>query len=381
MRCFPVALIWLFLLLVHFQGSFGQRATGKNDPRLRSNKFKRAKIRVRSSSSKPKGPPPLVEKKKSNRPPLPDYTTPSPKTCSKYPSLSVANTSSFPSFQIVIYSENDMVSGTIAHNRHYEIQLSHYMIKVLKLLEGSVLLDFGANLGWYSLLAASKGHRTISIEAIPCNHWALSQSIKINGFEKLITLHNKALAASPSASSGSATGSICLDSTAAEDHNLGNSMLQMKSLSADSSSDCNPSFLVPTTPLHLLIPKETHLGFMKADCEGCEPSVILASRELFFSSSAPCAVMIEAYLPHIKNFEGEQSNHLLAEAGKMLLQAGYIFVEIIPGSNGLRLVGKETQEFQSLFTADYLQNLKAILPTDRCFPPGSERWIRLFSTI
>jgi FkbM family methyltransferase len=228
----------------------------------------------------------------------------SPITCSNYPKFRVVKTSSFPPFQIVIYSENDMVSGTIIHNQHYEIDSSNYMTKVLKLLKGSVLLDFGANLGWYSLLAASKGHRTISIEAIPCNHWAFSQSIKINRFRKLITLHNKALVAA-STSGGSAPTSICLDSPHARYNNLGNSMLQMNSLSGASSSRCDPSYLVPTTPLHLLIPKNTHLGFMKADCEGCEPSIILASRELFFSSSAPCAVLIEAYLPTSTTLKGK----------------------------------------------------------------------------
>jgi hypothetical protein len=70
----------------------------------------------------------------------------------------------------------------------------------------------------------------------------------------------------------------------------------------------------------------------------------------------------------------------LIQAGVMLRQAGYLFVEMIRGSNALKLIEKESA-VQSLFTSDVMQNLMAILPTDRCFPPGSRRWFRLFSSV
>jgi FkbM family methyltransferase len=320
---------------------------------------------------------------------LPHYPLPPPQFCSSYPQLSWGYSLSYPPFRIVVYSENDVVSESVARHHKYEEHLTQYMTKVLQVLKGGVLLDFGANLGWYTLTAASRGHPTISIEAIPCNHWALSESVKINGFEKLITLHNIALASNSTSSSSS---SICLNSPSADEHNLGNSMLEMKTLTAGSTADCPPGYLVPLSPLHRLIPRDTHIGFMKADCEGCEASVLLSSRELFFSSSAPCALLMEVYFPHMRNFGGgggrggggESVEQQLAAAGSMLLKAGYVFVDMTRSARGgyghLVLIEPTSKEFQTLFQAESLKNLLAVLTTERCFPRGGSRWTQLFSS-
>lgn len=305
---------------------------------------------------------------------LPFHSKPSPDFCSKYPQFRVASSSSYPSFQMLIYSGQDVVSQTMAFHRNYELFNSYFMTHILNILEGSVLVDFGANLGWFSLLAASKGHSTISIEAIPCNHYAVAESVKLNHFEKLIKLHNKALASTKSAST------LCLDDTAADNHNMGNSMLQMNVLTARKEK-CSPSFLVPVAPLDSLIPNNTHVGFMKADCEGCEASVLLASKSLFFSSSAPCAVMIEWYLPLTNRFEGKNAEQEMLAVGEMLLQAGYVFVDFIMGTHGLRPVDVQKEKYRNFFDGKVQRELKAVLTTDRCFPRKSDKWVRLFSTI
>lgn len=305
---------------------------------------------------------------------LPFYSKPAPDFCSKYPQFRVATSSSYPSFKMVIYSGNDVVSQTMAFHRNYELFNSYFMIHVLTILKDSILLDFGANLGWFTLLAASKGYSTLSIEAIPCNHFAVAESIKLNGFESLITLRNLALASTGKAST------LCLDDTAADHHNMGNSMLQLNLLTKR-KDQCSPSFLVPVAPLQSLIPNNTNIGFMKADCEGCEVSVLLAAKSLFYSSSAPCALMIEWYLPLTNRFEGKDAEHEMLALGDMLIQAGYVFVDFVMGTHGLRPVDVSADKYRNFFDGKVQRELKAVLTTERCFPRRSERWSRLFSTI
>lgn len=305
---------------------------------------------------------------------LPFHKTSSPNFCASYPRFRVAKTASYPSFGMLIYGEKDVVSQTVAFHRFFELPNSYFMTSVLSILEKALLVDFGANLGWFTLLAASKGYSTISIEAIPCNHWALSESIKLNGFEGSVTLHNKALSSTTSSST------ICVESPVANANNLGNSKLQLNELS-DRSPRCPPAFLVPLTPLHSLIPSNTHIGFMKADCEGCELGVLLGSESLFFSPSAPCAILVEWYLPLTNHFEGKDSTDKMLSVLAMLRKAGYVFVDFIMGTHTLRIIDSNSEWFQKNYNGREQKDLKAILTTDRCFPQNSNRWTQLFSAI
>lgn len=51
---------------------------------------------------------------------------------------------------------------------------------------GSVLYDIGANVGIYSIYAASKGHRVVAIEPVPANYATLCRNIAMNHFEGLV---------------------------------------------------------------------------------------------------------------------------------------------------------------------------------------------------
>src|SRR5207302_6780598 len=62
---------------------------------------------------------------------------------------------------------------------------------------GTVVLDVGANLGIYSLLAAKRGARTFAIEPDPGNLPALHSHIEINGFAGQITVLEMAVTDAP----------------------------------------------------------------------------------------------------------------------------------------------------------------------------------------
>ncbi len=62
----------------------------------------------------------------------------------------------------------------------------------LSITPGCTVLDVGANIGFYTLLAAKRGARVFSIEADPLNAAMLRHHVQINGFGKQVTIHQMA---------------------------------------------------------------------------------------------------------------------------------------------------------------------------------------------
>lgn len=62
---------------------------------------------------------------------------------------------------------------------------------------GCAVLDVGANLGVYTLLAARRGARVFSVEADPMNAALLRRNITINGFSDRVTIFEMAATESP----------------------------------------------------------------------------------------------------------------------------------------------------------------------------------------
>jgi FkbM family methyltransferase len=303
------------------------------------------------------------------------YDMTPPEFCSSYSSFDLVDTVRSPSFKMLVYSADDIVSRIVKETGNYEQTNSHFFLNVLELLQDPVILDFGANLGWFSLLAASKQHSTISIEVMPCNHWALSQSIELNHFQKYITLHQKALS-----SNSSDTTTICLESAGADHDNRGNGYLENQKSPSSSLASCRPGFTVPVSPLLPLIPQGTNLGFMKADCEGCEPSVLLGSKSLFTSSSAPCAFLIEWSHRFSSRFQGTDAAATMRSVVEMLHDAGYVFLAFAR-PYGLIEFDFLSRRERVYFTGKQQMEMKAILTTDRCFPRNGDRWKKLFSQV
>lgn len=124
------------------------------------------------------------------------------------------------------------------------------------LSEGSVFVDIGANIGWFTLQASrwvGDSGKVFSFEPRPSTFDHLSKSIKINGLEN-ITIYNKAL----SDEVGSAT------LIAPEGHN------------SPGSSYLGKGKGVPVllSTLDALLPPLDRLDFIKMDVEGWEPNVI-----------------------------------------------------------------------------------------------------------
>lgn len=63
---------------------------------------------------------------------------------------------------------------------------------------GAYLLDIGGNIGQVSLASAAAGHEVYTFEPVKSNYEHICRSIRQNGFEKRVTIFNRALASKPS---------------------------------------------------------------------------------------------------------------------------------------------------------------------------------------
>lgn len=67
--------------------------------------------------------------------------------------------------RIAVYPRGDVLSGDVRKLRVWDnAKTKHMLIQLRKIGRSAVLLDVGANIGWFSLAAAYDGHRVIAIE-------------------------------------------------------------------------------------------------------------------------------------------------------------------------------------------------------------------------
>ena len=110
--------------------------------------------------------------------------------------------------KIPYYKEEDLVSHKISLPDNKEIsflmygETTEFRVRTLLTKEpetikwidsfdiGDVLWDIGANIGCYSLYAASRGLKAFAFEPSPVNYWLLTSNVVINKFDQLITAFN-----------------------------------------------------------------------------------------------------------------------------------------------------------------------------------------------
>ena len=228
--------------------------------------------------------------------------------------------------------------------------LSNVMLAILSLKHGShQIVDFGTHIGWFSLLAASRGHKSVGIEAMKANRDAFINSIKINHFHDLIELHDKALG------DYNAPKELCIKSRAT--NNYGNGQVS----SADSG--CAEKTQVSTLDQIL---KNRQIMFVKADCEGCEGGALLGAKTLL-SSNPPCSMFIEWRSTSMRDLGTSDKD--MSDLVTILLNTGYAFfrmrADLVTGKD-LKvemLSADETRHICTKSGADLILMLKS----DQCF--------------
>ena len=95
-----------------------------------------------------------------------------------------------PGFTILVRCDDWAVGMRIAVKRRFESHVSEAFRRALA--PGMTVVDVGANVGWYTLLAASVvGHRgrVVAIEASAANVELLRRSVAMNGFGNVEVIH------------------------------------------------------------------------------------------------------------------------------------------------------------------------------------------------
>jgi FkbM family methyltransferase len=87
-------------------------------------------------------------------------------------------------------SSTDLIQRFIYYFGVWEPDITRWMLS--RLSPGDCMVDVGANVGYYSLLAASRVERVgsvVAIEASPAIHFLLKSNIKLNGLRNVRVVH------------------------------------------------------------------------------------------------------------------------------------------------------------------------------------------------
>ncbi|KAI9006392.1 hypothetical protein DFJ74DRAFT_690685 [Hyaloraphidium curvatum] len=107
-----------------------------------------------------------------------------------------------PSMSLYLHRGDDFVSSFITRKQAWDVPKSRAVLHQLALFQNAhpdrnpadvVLLDVGAGIGWFSLLAASKGFSAVAFEPMPSNELALRMSVCLNNLTERVVVFNKGL--------------------------------------------------------------------------------------------------------------------------------------------------------------------------------------------
>ena len=179
------------------------------------------------------------------------------------------------SFKITLYNDNDYISSWIDKYGVWEENNTNYILDLMTDNQNTdaIIIDIGANIGYYSLLSAAMGYTCYSFEPDPSNFEKLNSSITLNNFDNKIKLYKNAL-------SNKANETIILSTVGGPIVNHGCLTLLQDFIPTSSNT-------VPVVTLKLddVIDKNDKILLIKIDVEGFEPEVIEGSLKLIKSGN------------------------------------------------------------------------------------------------
>jgi FkbM family methyltransferase len=155
----------------------------------------------------------------------------------------------------------DVISGCVAFNGFYELGLTNHMAR--HAAKGGVLVDVGANMGYFSLLWAglNPSAKVVAFEASPRNVDLFQNNVKQNHLEGRITVIPKA--------AGDHAGTISFDTGPVEQTGWGG-------ISAGALANSIP---VPMVRLDEQLPG-VRIDVLKIDVEGADTLVLFGCERL-----------------------------------------------------------------------------------------------------
>ncbi|MBN9070759.1 MAG: FkbM family methyltransferase, partial [Rhizobiales bacterium] len=98
-------------------------------------------------------------------------------------------------YDLIVDADDIGITPNIVCDGFWEPGISVLLERLLK--PGMTAVDIGANVGYFSLLMASRvgaNGRVVSIEANPAMAGLLRETVEMNGLEECVTVHNVAAA-------------------------------------------------------------------------------------------------------------------------------------------------------------------------------------------
>ena len=155
--------------------------------------------------------------------------------------------------------------SNIAFTGLYEFELSERIVRHAR--RGGLMIDAGANYGYFSLLwaAASRHNHVMAFEAAPGNQLALSRNVTLNGFESQIEIRKVAL--------GKETGTLPFAPTTRGQTGWG----------GFSRATTGTTVKTAVLPLDDCVSPSDEIELLKIDVEGADTWVLLGARKLLES--------------------------------------------------------------------------------------------------
>ena len=173
-----------------------------------------------------------------------------------------------------LYNDNDYISSYIDKFGIWEENITNHILDILdaESNKDSIVIDVGANIGYYSLLFASKGYNCYSFEPDPNNFEKLEESVKVNKYTEKIRLYKNAV-------SNKSNQRLVLSTVSGPIVNHG-CLTILGGFSDIAGVDCSSITLDEITKLANPL---TSIILMKVDVEGFEPEVIEGANNLLKS--------------------------------------------------------------------------------------------------
>eukprot|EP01124_Arcella_intermedia_P014971 TRINITY_DN2150_c0_g1_i2.p1 TRINITY_DN2150_c0_g1~~TRINITY_DN2150_c0_g1_i2.p1 ORF type:complete len:359 (-),score=50.95 TRINITY_DN2150_c0_g1_i2:29-1105(-) len=264
--------------------------------------------------------------------------------------------------------EDVYVSRQILEGGVWEEHLMFFMVNYLMHKPTGIVIDAGANIGQYSLVAAILGHRVIAFEPIPQHVEMMKKTFALNGISNRIHIYQNALADYSS-------------KTHINFHknNKGGSTIERIDTQGDETlSDTRfiPGFRIEIELIRLdevrvlvnLLYPNLRIVFWKADIEGYEPRMFRGSSEIF-DQFKPDVVMFEVLG---KSFERTKCN--LPNLLNGMLKLGYN-MRTLEGALESKLLKADDIDVFSETVVKQKLHKDILLYTDECSNTIDGLWI------
>lgn len=197
--------------------------------------------------------------------------------------------------------------------------------------EPSVIVDIGANIGYFSLMAASLGHKVISIEPMTRNAYKFHSSIIKNHMENNIILYQNAVASY-------ANEQVTLKET--HHTNQGNGHMSSSNL----KEGIYGIDYVNTITIDDVLKEYNKVLLMKIDVEGLETAVLDGAKHIITNGIIKFIVM--EFSPETRTNPSCNARHMI----DTMISLGYTPSDVIFGSKTLNVTYMDMWPPNILFT-------------------------------